>query len=151
MNSIAEAGALRLLRQLKDENRVKYVDWTQFLTILKTVVTPCSICRQHEKTCQTFKFRPSSHGPDYCACGHSLQKHVNPTLSLETNVLAREDDLSSPSYQRLPSTWISPARKKEKKTVALSDDEVNAQILDETLARTNYNWHETASQAYICS
>ena len=113
---------------------MKYVNWTQFLTILKTVVTPCSICRPHEKACQTFKFRPSSHGPDYCACGHSLQKHVNPTLSLETNVLAREDDLSSPSYQRLPSTWISPARKKKKK-VALSDDEVNAQILDETLTQ----------------
>ena len=131
--SIAESGGLALLRKLVTRDKVNHIDWTQFLTILKTVVTPCSICASHNNNCQTFKFRPNPHGPDYCACGHSLKKHVNPTLSVTPNTIAREDDTSSPYHKKQPSTWISPARKQKIRKHKFSNDEINAQILEETL------------------
>ena len=68
----------------------------------------------HEKLAKHSSFDQARMG-QITVRGHSLQKHVNPTLSLETNVLARRT-IYHPSYQRLPSTWISPARKKKRKS-----------------------------------
>ena len=38
--SIAESGGLALLRKLVTRDKENHIDWTQFLTILKTVVGP---------------------------------------------------------------------------------------------------------------
>ena len=114
--SIGESGALAVLKRLN--NSVRHIDWVQMLTILKALVSPCTKC--HPGRCTTFMYRPNAVGHNYCDCGHSISKHLPPTLvDSETQAEKLSLIFNPEEEEQLPSTWISPGRMaRSRKTVA---------------------------------